>query len=114
MSLPQEAVEIPFDLPKNFLWFLGCPDKGRYVGIFFSGDVLGYNNGASDKVGTLDDWVLIDFLEELGVESWLIDKDINLGDEDHWIVVDRDTNEAIIVSLELGLKITAKQEIPSD
>lgn len=110
MWLPQGAIEFPFHLPEDFL----CNDKERYVGIFFSGDTLGYNNGISEEVGTLDDWKLFDFLEQLGIESWLIDRDIDLTEGLHWIVVDRLTNDAIIVPRELGLKITSEQEVPSD
>jgi hypothetical protein len=114
MSMPLDAVDFPFDLPNNFLWFLGCPDNGRYVGIFFDGDCLGYNNGAGEAVGTLDEWKLIDLIEELHVDSWLIDRSIELRDAEHWIVVDRDTNHAMIVSRELGLRITSKQEVDFD
>lgn len=114
MSLPQDAIEMPFDLPENFLWFVGCKDDGRYIGIFFSGDTLGYNNGINEEVGTLEDWKIIEFLDQLGVESWLIDRDIELGAELHWIIVDRLTNDAMIVPRELGMEIVSKQEVPSD
>ena len=116
MSLPDGAVEFPFELPSNFASILGCPSSRQFIAFWWDGaDDLCYHDGIKCGCGSMDNWEAIDFFETVSIESWFLDRDeINLGRQGpatHWFIVDTAANDAIIITKEDGERILQNQTL---
>lgn len=89
----------PFRLAPGWLRYFGYPGPRRYVALFWTpvGDEACFDDGQSSACGLSDNWLYLDLVRRPDVAAWLDENGIHLGsseqDAEHWLIVDRDTNE---------------------
>ena len=92
-------LKAPFRLPTGWLRYYGYPGPRRYVALFWTsaGDEACFNDGQTSATGLSDNWLYLDLVRRPDVAAWLDENNIHLGNSEqeaeHWLIVDRDTNE---------------------
>jgi hypothetical protein len=129
------VIPFPFLLPPDFTDQIGYPailgahgipklraayklaplEPRRFIALHWmsAGDELAFDDGQVSGAGQLNHWIYLQFMHRFHVSAWLAMHNIDLGSseemEKHWLILDRETNEAFVTTREIGRRIVQAQ-----
>ena len=95
----RSLIPLPFELPEAFTERLRYRQDRRFVGVHTDGGRCTITDGVDTLVGA-DHHVFGELMHQSKVQTWLEERDINLGNSagppSHWLLVDRLMNVGFI------------------